>query len=233
MNIKRYLVEAAIDDINWDTKNPNEFKSDFINYLNNRGLKDAAKLLEKFKPQFVKYYAECAGKNPLSDNNNLFLRLINQPAAYNVINNEDIFMTAYNLTLDTSTGINVNYINTGKSDDCILYFIDFYRNIESDDVQAEILALDINYFNNKGLGAQGQERLRNAIRDRSISQFLRTERKKNQSTARQARTKTSDVTDKLKNMSREELKNVMQNLNLGDMADSVATAVYNANSTKD
>lgn len=232
MNIKRYLVEAAIDDINWDTKKPDEFKKDFINYLNNRGLKDAAKLLEKFKPQFVKYYAECAGKNPLSDKNNLFIHLINQPAAYDVINNEDIFITAYNLTLDTSTGINVNYIDTGKSDDCILYFIDFYSNIESEAVQSEILALDISYFNNKGLGAQGQERLRNAIRSRDISRFLRTERKKNQSIERRERTKTSDVTDKLKNMSREELKNVMKDLNLGDMADNVAAAVYNANSTE-
>lgn len=106
MEIKRYKIEEAsskdiksVDDIHWD-KSDQRVKKELISYLNKKGMSRAAELLNKFKPDFVKYYADCAGKNALGDpKNNLFLTYLQNANAGNVVDNRNNFLRVYNTLL--------------------------------------------------------------------------------------------------------------------------------------
>lgn len=89
-------------------QNDDEIKSQLINFIgNNLKFTDAANLLRKFSSKFVGYFAECAGKNMLSNVKNVFMNYINNPAANDVITSEDTFTKAYNF-LQSSKELNTD-----------------------------------------------------------------------------------------------------------------------------
>lgn len=238
MNIKRYLVEAAIDTaVDWKTKNDNVFKEQFVKYINDNVGKTAAEILNKFSPEFVRYYAKCAGKNPLSDKGNLFLHFINHDAAKNVLTSEDNFIKAYNITLDKSTGLDKRYIDTGDPNKCILYFTYFYTNIEDENVQLEVVTYDVDFFYGKTGDPEAQARLRNNIRDRvGFNEYLRSLRSRNKTSYERADriSNNKNMTKNIRNMKADDLQKMLSDAGAEpNIANVAAQQIVNANSTKD